>query len=51
LLTAVVYHVSPSDPFVLAGAAIAMVMVGLGAAWVPARRAIAVNAADTLRSA
>jgi hypothetical protein len=49
LLAAVVYHASPGDPVVLTGAAGTMVLVGLGAAWVPARRALAVDAAQTLR--
>lgn len=49
LLTAVVYHASPGDPVVLTAAAGTMALVGLGAAWVPARRALAIDPAQTLR--
>jgi len=49
LLTAVVYHASPGDPVVLVAAAGTMALVGLGAAWVPARRAIDVEPAQVLR--
>jgi ABC-type lipoprotein release transport system permease subunit len=34
---------------VLAGAAVAMMLIGLVAAWIPARRALAVNPAQLLR--
>lgn len=49
LLTAVVYHASPGDPVILIAAAGTMAFVGLGAAWVPARRALAIDPAQTLR--
>jgi predicted permease len=49
LLTAVVYHASPGDPVVMVAAAATMVLVGLGAAWVPARRALSIDPARTLR--
>ena len=49
LLTAVVYHASPGDPVVSIAAAGTMTLVGLGAAWVPARRALTVDPAQTLR--
>jgi len=49
LLTAVVYHASPGDPLVLTAVAGTMTLVGLGAAWVPARRALAIDPAQTLR--
>ena len=49
LLTAVVYHASPRDPVVVTGVAVTMTLVGLGAAWVPARRALSIDPARTLR--
>ena len=49
LLANLVYSATPRDPLVLAGALIAMVLVGIVATWVPARRAIAVNPAQLLR--
>jgi predicted permease len=49
LLTAVVYHASPRDPVVTTGVAVTMMLVGLGAAWVPARRALSIDPAQTLR--
>ena len=49
LLAFVVYQASPRDPLVLLGAVIAMLLVGLAATWIPARRALAVNPANLLR--
>jgi len=49
LLAALVYEATPRDPFVLAGAIAAMLIVGLIATWIPARRALAVNPAQLLR--
>jgi predicted permease len=49
LLKAVVYHATPGDPVVIAATACTVALVGLGAAWVPARRALAVDPAQTLR--
>jgi predicted permease len=49
LLTAVVYHASPGDPVVLVAVAGTMALVGLGASWVPARRALGIDPAQTLR--
>ena len=49
LLTAVVYQATPGDPVVLVATACTIALVGLGAAWVPARRALAVDPAQTLR--
>jgi ABC-type antimicrobial peptide transport system permease subunit len=49
LLAFLVYQASPSGPLVLLGAVAAMVLVGLIATWIPARRALAVNPAQLLR--
>ena len=49
LLAYLVYTATPRDPMVLAGALLAMVLVGLVATWIPARRALAVNPAQLLR--
>jgi predicted permease len=49
LLAYLVYEATPRDPMVLAGALLAMVLVGLVATWIPARRALAVNPAQLLR--
>ena len=40
LLSFIVYQATPRDPVVLAGVVLAMAMLGLIAAWVPARRAL-----------
>jgi predicted permease len=43
VLAYVVYQATPRDPLVLAGAVLAMLLVGLFATWIPARRALAVD--------
>jgi predicted permease len=49
LLASLVYDATPRDPLVLAGAALAMMLIGLVASWIPARRALGVNPAQLLR--
>ena len=49
LLAALVYEATPRDPLVLIGAVAAMILIGLIATWIPARRAIAINPAQLLR--
>ncbi|HWG38036.1 MAG TPA: ADOP family duplicated permease [Terriglobales bacterium] len=49
LLAYVVYQATPNDPLVLAGAVAAMLLVGLIATWVPARRALAIDPLQLLR--
>ncbi|HEY1306451.1 MAG TPA: ABC transporter permease [Vicinamibacterales bacterium] len=51
LLGAVMYHASSREPVVLVAAAAAMALAGLCAAWMPARRALSVDPASTLRDA
>ena len=49
LLSFVVYEATPRDPLVLASAVLAMMVLGLVATWIPARRALRVNPAQLLR--
>src|ERR1035438_9811193 len=49
LLAYLVYQATPRDPLVLLGALAAMVLIGLVATWIPARRALSVNPAQLLR--
>jgi len=51
LLAMVVYQASSRDPLILAVAAATMVLIGLAAAWTPARRALKIDPAITLREA
>jgi len=43
LLSFIVYQATPNDPLVLGGVVLAMLLLGLAAAWVPAQRALGVN--------
>lgn len=49
LLAALVYEASPRDPLVLIGAVASMILIGLIATWIPARRALSINPAQLLR--
>ena len=49
LLAFIVYQASPRDPLVLAGVVIAMLLLGLFATWIPARRALSVDPSNLLR--
>jgi len=49
VLAFIVYQATPRDPVVLAGVVLAMALLGLVAAWIPARRALAVNPTVLLR--
>jgi len=49
VLGAVVYQATPSDPVVICGTLIAMVLLGIIASWLPARRAAGVDPAILLR--
>ena len=49
-LTALVYDVSPTDPAALGGAVGVLAAVALGAAALPLRRALRVDAAEALRA-
>ena len=49
VLSYIVYQATPKDPLVLAGVIVTMVLLGLLAAWIPARRALAVDPVILLR--
>ena len=49
VLASIVYQASPRDPLVLAGAVLAMSLLGLLATWIPAQRALSVNPLILLR--
>jgi ABC-type antimicrobial peptide transport system permease subunit len=49
VLAAIVYQATTRDPVVLAGVVVAMLLLGLLAAWIPARRALSIDPAKLLR--
>src|SRR5579872_17165 len=49
VLSRIVYSATPRDPLVLSGVVVTMVLLGLLAAWIPARRALAVDPMILLR--
>jgi predicted permease len=49
VLSYIVYEATPKDPIVLGGVILTMLAVGLVAAWIPARRALAVDPMILLR--
>ena len=49
LLSFIVYQATPKDPVVLLGVTLSMLLVGMVAAWIPARRALAVDPLILLR--
>jgi len=49
LLAFIVYQASPRDPLVLSAAVVAMLLLGLLATWIPARRALSVDPLKLLR--
>jgi ABC-type antimicrobial peptide transport system permease subunit len=49
VLAFVIYQATPRDPLVLGGVVLAMSLLGLVASWIPARRALAVDALRLLR--
>jgi putative ABC transport system permease protein len=49
-VTAFLYGIQASDPSTFIGSGVLLVVVGLGAAWIPARRASTVDPARSLRS-
>jgi ABC-type lipoprotein release transport system permease subunit len=50
VLSGLLFGVAPHDPWALTGAAAALVVVALAAAWAPARRASRLQPAEALRS-
>jgi ABC-type antimicrobial peptide transport system permease subunit len=49
VLSFAVYQPTPKEPRVLIGVALTMLLLGLIAAWIPARRALAVDPLILLR--
>jgi predicted permease len=49
VLAFIVYEATPRDPLVLAGVVVAMVLLGLIATWIPARRALSIDPMVLLR--
>ncbi len=49
VLAFIVYQATPKDPLVLGGVTLTMLLLGLMAAWIPARRALAVDPLKLLR--
>ncbi len=49
VLASIVYQATPRDPLVLAGAVLAMALLGLLATWIPAQRALSLNPLTLLR--
>ncbi len=49
ILAFIVYQATPRDPLILAGAVLAMALLGLVATWIPAQRALSVNPLVLLR--
>ena len=49
VLSFIVYQATPKDPLILGGVVLTMLCVGLVAAWLPARRALAVDPMILLR--
>jgi predicted permease len=49
VLSLIVYQATPRDPLVLAGVAAAMLVLGLAATWIPARRALSADPLALLR--
>jgi len=50
LMSTMLYGVKPTDPIAFAGSALLVVLVALLAAWIPARRAAAVDPMQALRA-
>ena len=49
VLASIVYQATPRDPLVLAGVVVAMLLLGLLATWIPARRALSIDPLILLR--
>ncbi len=50
LVKSQLYGVEPNDPWTILTAGLALVLVALASAWIPARRAARVNPMEALRT-
>jgi len=50
VLALIVYEATPNDPLVLIGVVAIMVLLGLSATWIPARRALSIDPVILLRA-
>ena len=50
VIQGLLFGVDPHDPITLVGVAVMMAAIGLGACWIPARRAARIDPAITMRS-
>jgi ABC-type antimicrobial peptide transport system permease subunit len=49
VLSHIVYQATPKDPMVMGGVTVTMLILGMIAAWIPARRALAADPLILLR--
>jgi ABC-type antimicrobial peptide transport system permease subunit len=49
LMRRIVYQAEPRDPLVLLGVLVTMALIGVAAAWIPARRALRVDPSRLMR--
>ncbi len=49
-LRSLLYEISPGDPYALLGACLVLIVVGMGAAYIPARRATQIDPVAALRA-
>jgi predicted permease len=49
VLAYIVYEASPSDPYVLTGAIVSMLLLGFAATWIPAQRALRIDPTILMR--
>jgi ABC-type antimicrobial peptide transport system permease subunit len=50
LIRGLLFGVTPNDPLTLAGVAVTMLAVGIGACWLPALRAASIDPAVAIRA-
>jgi len=50
LISSLLFEISPADPLTLLGVSTLLLVVALGAAWIPARRATRIDPASALKA-